>query len=43
MQENMAYIKQETLTEVLNFVAQLEEGTDIAFDDITTKLNIVKH
>jgi isoleucyl-tRNA synthetase len=43
VQENMAYIKQETLTEVLNFVAQLEEGTDIAFDDITTKLNIVKH
>jgi isoleucyl-tRNA synthetase len=43
VQENMDYIKQETLTEVLKFVGELEEGTDIAFDDITTKLNIVKH
>ena len=43
VQENLDYIKQETLTEVLQFVGQLEKGTDVAFDDITTKLNIIKH
>jgi isoleucyl-tRNA synthetase len=43
VQENLDYIKQETLTEVLQFVGQIEKGTDIAFDDITTKLNIIKH
>jgi hypothetical protein len=24
-------------------VGQMEKGTEIAFDDITTKLNIIKH
>jgi isoleucyl-tRNA synthetase len=43
VQENLDYIKQETLTESLQFVGQLEKGTDIAFDDITTRLNIIKH
>ncbi len=43
VQENLDYIKQETLTEVLQFVGQLEKGTDIVFDDITTRLNIIKH
>ena len=43
IQDNLDYIKQETLTEVLQFVGQVEKGTEIAFDDITTKLNIIKH
>jgi isoleucyl-tRNA synthetase len=43
VQGNVEYIKQETLTEVLKFVDQLEKGIDIAFDDITTKLNIIKY
>jgi isoleucyl-tRNA synthetase len=43
VQENLDYIKQETLTDVLQFVGQMEKGTEIAFDDITTKLNIIKY
>jgi len=43
VQSNLDYIKQETLTEVLQFVSQVKEGTEIAFDDITTKMNIIKH
>ena len=43
VQSNLEYIKQETLTEVFQFVSQLKNGTDITFDDITTKLNIIKH
>ena len=43
VQENLEYIKQETLTEVLQFVNHMEMGTEIEFDDITTKLNIIKH
>jgi isoleucyl-tRNA synthetase len=41
--ENLEYIKEETLTEVLQFGGQLVNGTEIAFDDIITKLSIKKH
>ncbi len=40
---NLQYIKSETLTAELLFEEQLENGTEIAFDDITTKLHIQKH
>ena len=43
IEQNIAYIKQETLTEVLQFEADVVNGTEIAFDDITTKLRIKKH
>lgn len=41
--QNIAYIKQETLTEILEFEAEVINGTEIAFDDIATKLSIKKH
>jgi isoleucyl-tRNA synthetase len=41
--QNLDYIKQETLTEVLQFENQLSNGTEIAFDDIVTRLSIKKH
>ncbi len=40
--ENLQYIKEETLTEVLRFQPQLKEGTEIEFDDIKTRLSIKK-
>jgi isoleucyl-tRNA synthetase len=40
---NMAYIKTETLTAELNFEEKLEEGVEIAFDQVNTKLFIQKH
>lgn len=40
---NMEYIKTETLTEALQFEEKLDVGTDIAFDEVNTKLFIVKH
>jgi isoleucyl-tRNA synthetase len=40
--ENLSYIKQETLTETLQFEANLGNGTEIAFDDIATRLQIKK-
>ncbi len=43
VEQNREYIKQETLTEVLQFEEQLANGIEIAFDDITTKLSIKKH
>ncbi|MBT8256718.1 MAG: isoleucine--tRNA ligase, partial [Bacteroidia bacterium] len=43
VEQNLAYIKQETLTEVLQFEAEVGNGTEIAFDDIATKLSIKKH
>jgi isoleucyl-tRNA synthetase len=43
VEQNIAYIKQETLTEVLQFEAEVENGTEIIFDDIATKLSIKKH
>ena len=41
--ENIQYIKNETLTATLEFAEVVEEGADIEFDDITTKLFIKKH
>lgn len=40
---NEEYIKTETLTAELNFEEELEEGTEIAFDEVNTKLFIQKH
>ncbi|MEE2771912.1 MAG: isoleucine--tRNA ligase [Bacteroidota bacterium] len=41
--ENMNYIKTETLTARLEFAEVVEEGAAIEFDDIATKLFIKKH
>ncbi|MCW9038736.1 class I tRNA ligase family protein, partial [Altibacter sp.] len=41
--QNLEYIKQETLTEVLQFEDEISNGTEIAFDDIATRLRIKKH
>jgi isoleucyl-tRNA synthetase len=43
VQENIDYIKQETLTEALQFVSQLDEGVEITFDEIVTRLEIKKN
>jgi Isoleucyl-tRNA synthetase (EC 6.1.1.5) len=43
VQQNLEYIKQETLTEVLQFEDEIANGTEIAFDDIATRLRIKKH
>jgi isoleucyl-tRNA synthetase len=43
VQQNLEYIKQETLTEVLQFEDEIVNGTEIAFDDIATRLKIKKH
>ncbi|AZQ60014.1 isoleucine--tRNA ligase [Maribacter sp. MJ134] len=40
---NMEYIKTETLTAELDLEEKLEVGTDIAFDEVNTKLFIEKH
>ncbi|MBT8287085.1 MAG: isoleucine--tRNA ligase [Bacteroidia bacterium] len=40
---NLDYIKTETLTEELEIMDQVNNGIDIAFDDIHTKLFIQKH
>nr|WP_297782686.1 isoleucine--tRNA ligase [uncultured Allomuricauda sp.] len=40
---NEDYIKTETLTAELNFEEKLEEGIEIAFDEVNTKLFIQKH
>ena len=40
---NMTYIKSETLTNELEIIDKLENGIDIAFDDVNTKLFIQKH
>ncbi len=37
------YIKEETLTEVLQFQPIVEEGIEIAFDEIETRISIKKH
>ena len=39
---NENYIKSETLTEILIFVADLDKGTEIEFDNIKTKILISK-
>ena len=41
--QNIEYIKQETLTEVLQFEDEISNGTEIAFDEIATQLEIKKH
>ena len=40
---NMWYIKAETLTEKLEIIEKLDNGIEIAFDDVNTKLYIQKH
>jgi isoleucyl-tRNA synthetase len=40
---NMTYIKTETLTNKLEIIDKLEDGIEIAFDDVSTKLFIQKH
>jgi isoleucyl-tRNA synthetase len=40
--QNLEYIKRETLTDILCFDQKLEEGTEIIFDEITSKLAIKK-
>ncbi|MFO7719808.1 MAG: isoleucine--tRNA ligase [Gillisia sp.] len=41
--ENIKYIKNETLTANLEFADVVTDGTEIEFDDVTTKLCIKKH
>jgi isoleucyl-tRNA synthetase len=40
--QNLEYIKRETLTNILCFHQKLEEGTEIVFDEIRSKLAIKK-
>lgn len=41
--ENMLYIRNETLTESLNFVDNLDEGEELEFDGVKTKMAIKKN
>ncbi|WP_289022388.1 isoleucine--tRNA ligase [uncultured Salegentibacter sp.] len=41
--QNITYIKNETLTASLEFAEVVKEGVEVAFDDITTKMLIKKH
>ena len=43
VESNLEYIKTETLTAALDFEEKLEKGTDVVFDEVNTKLFIVKH
>lgn len=43
VEDNISYIKTETLTAQLYFEDHLEGGTEIAFDQVNTKLIIQKH
>ncbi|SFZ89799.1 isoleucyl-tRNA synthetase [Flaviramulus basaltis] len=40
---NLTYIKSETLTNELEIIDKLDNGIEIAFDDVNTKLFIQKH
>lgn len=40
---NIEYIKTETLTEELEIKDNIDEGIDIAFDNVSTRLSIQKH
>jgi isoleucyl-tRNA synthetase len=40
---NLAYIKAETLTEELEIKDQINNGIEVVFDDVNTKLFIQKH
>ena len=42
VKENEGYIKSETLTQELVFVPQMDNGTEIEFDEIKTKITITK-
>jgi len=41
--DNISYIKNETLTATLEFAEVVNEGTEVEFDDVATKLFIKKH
>ena len=41
--QNLDYIKQETLTEGLQFEDEISNGIEIAFDDIVSRLQIIKN
>ena len=41
--ENLTYIKTETLTAALELAEVVSEGVDVEFDDVTTKLLITKN
>ncbi|MFD2822697.1 isoleucine--tRNA ligase [Lacinutrix iliipiscaria] len=43
VQSNIEYIKTETLTQELKIIDQVNNGIEIAFDDVNTKLFITKH
>ena len=43
VEANMAYIKTETLTDELEIIDKLHTGIEIAFDDVNTKLFILKN
>ncbi|MEO8935163.1 MAG: isoleucine--tRNA ligase [Xanthomarina sp.] len=43
VQTNMAYIKAETLTEKLEIIDQINNGIEVIFDDVNTRLFIKKH
>lgn len=43
VQDYIEYIKQETLTQALQFVPQLDTGVEITFDEIETRLEIKKN
>jgi isoleucyl-tRNA synthetase len=43
VQSNIDYIKTETLTAELKLEDKMDEGIAIAFDDVNTKLYIIKH
>jgi len=41
--QNLEYIKTETLTEDIEIIDKLNNGIEIAFDEVNTKLFILKH
>ena len=43
VESNLEYIKAETLTDSLEIVERVNNGIDIAFDSISTKLFITKN
>lgn len=43
VESNINYIKTETLAAELNFEEKLDNGIEVAFDDVNTRLFIVKH
>ena len=42
VKQNMKYIKQETLTNELQFEDEISNGIEIAFDDIASRMMIIK-